>query len=56
MELALEVGGIVREVHFENGQRVEQNQQLATLDTRVDEAELEQLNAALRLAEMELDR
>ncbi len=56
VELALEVGGIVRAIHFESGQRVEQDQQLATLDTRVDEAELEQLSAALRLAEMELDR
>ena len=55
-ELGLELGGIVREVQFENGQRVEANQRLLTLDTRVDEAELDQLRATLRLAELELER
>jgi len=55
-ELTLEVSGIVRRIHFDNGQLVEEGQRLLSLDTRVDEAELEQLRAALRLAEMELDR
>lgn len=55
-ELSLEMGGIVREVSFENGQAVEAGQRLLTLETRVDEAELAQLEAALRLAEMELER
>lgn len=55
-ELSVEIGGIVREVHFENGQRVEAGQPLVSLDTRVDEAELAQLKAAERLAELELAR
>ena len=55
-ELSLEAAGIVREVHFENGQTVERGQRLIELDTRIDEAELDQLEAALRLAEMELAR
>ena len=55
-ELTLEQGGIVREIHFDNGQTVEAGQLLVSLDTRVDEAELEQLQASLRLAEMELER
>ncbi len=55
-ELSLEMGGIVREVSFDNGQEVEAGQRLLALETRVDEAELAQLEAALRLAEMELER
>ena len=55
-ELSIEIGGVVREIHFENGQRVEAGQRLVSLDTRVDEAELAQLQAALRLAELELAR
>lgn len=55
-ELTLEQGGIVREIHFENGQIVEAGQLLVSLDTRVDQAELEQQQASLRLAEMELER
>ena len=55
-ELSVELGGIVRSIHFENGQSVEAGQRLVSLDTRVDEAELAQLQAALRLAELELAR
>ncbi len=55
-ELAIEVGGVVREVHFENGQMVEAGQRLITLDQSVDRAELRQLEAAVRLAETELAR
>ncbi len=55
-ELAVEIGGIVRAVHFENGQRVEAGQRLVELDTRVDRAELARLQAALRLAEQEESR
>ncbi|MFW5815431.1 MAG: efflux RND transporter periplasmic adaptor subunit [Wenzhouxiangella sp.] len=55
-ELSLEMGGIVREVSFDNGQEVETGQRLLALETGVDEAELAQLEAALRLAEMELER
>ena len=55
-ELTLEQPGIVREIHFENGQAVEAGQRLVSLDTRVDEAELERLQASLRLAELALER
>ncbi|MFW6341147.1 MAG: efflux transporter periplasmic adaptor subunit, partial [Wenzhouxiangella sp.] len=55
-ELSLETGGIVREVSFENGQAVDAGQRLLMLETRVDEAELAQLQAASRLAELELER
>ena len=55
-ELSMEMGGIVRAVHFENGQAVEAGQRLVELDTRVDLAELAQLQAALELAEQEQAR
>jgi membrane fusion protein (multidrug efflux system) len=55
-ELSLETDGLIREIDFENGQFVEEGQQLLVLDTSVDEAELAQLQASLRLAEMELER
>ncbi|TVQ34370.1 MAG: efflux RND transporter periplasmic adaptor subunit [Wenzhouxiangella sp.] len=52
-ELTLEMGGIVQAIHFDNGQQVEAGQRLVELDTRVDRAELAQLQSALRLAEQE---
>jgi membrane fusion protein (multidrug efflux system) len=55
-DLSLEVGGLVRDISFENGQRVEAGQKLLSLDTEVVQAELEQFEATLRLAEMELER
>ncbi len=55
-ELSLETDGLVRELYFENGQVVEAGQELLALDTTVDEAELDQFEASLRLAEMELER
>lgn len=55
-DLAAEVGGTVREIHFTNGDSVEQGQLLVTLDTETDRAELDQLEAARRLAELELER
>lgn len=55
-ELATEVGGIVREVAFANGQRVQAGDLLVRLDTSTDEAELASLEAALRLSEQELER
>ncbi|MEE4296439.1 MAG: efflux RND transporter periplasmic adaptor subunit [Wenzhouxiangella sp.] len=56
VELSLEMSGIVREVFFENGQSVEPGQRLLALDTSVDEARLTERQAALRLAELELER
>ncbi len=55
-DLSTEVGGIVRAIHFQSGQRVSRGDELLALDTEADEAELEQFEAALRLAELELAR
>lgn len=55
-DLSTEVGGIVRAIYFQSGQRVSRGDELLALDTAADEAELEQLQAALRLAELELAR
>ena len=55
-DLSTEVGGIVRAIHFSSGQRVSAGQRLLELDTEADAAELEQFEAALRLAELELTR
>lgn len=55
-ELTTELGGIVRAVHFDNGQRVEQGQRLISLDVEADQAELERLQAVARLAELERER
>lgn len=55
-ELTTEVGGIVTGIHFDNGQPVEEGQRLVSLDVDVDEAELERLQAAARLAELERAR
>jgi len=55
-DLSLEIDGLIRDVSFENGQLVESGQRLLSLDTDVVQAELEQFEASLRLAEMELAR
>lgn len=55
-QLTTEVGGIVTEIHFENGEPVEEGQLLVSLDTQTDRAELKRLEAAERLASLELQR
>ncbi|WP_027331050.1 efflux RND transporter periplasmic adaptor subunit [Marinimicrobium agarilyticum] len=55
-QLTTEAGGIVTEVHFENGEPVEKGQLLVSLDTETDRAELKRLQAAARLATLELQR
>ncbi|MGD8176625.1 efflux RND transporter periplasmic adaptor subunit [Marinimicrobium sp. ARAG 43.8] len=55
-QLSTEASGIVTGIHFDNGDRVEKGQRLVSLDTATDEAELERLNAAEKLASMELER
>ncbi len=55
-QLTTEVGGIVTEVHFENGEPVEEGQLLVSLDTQTDRAELKRLEAAEHLASLELQR
>lgn len=56
VNLTTEVGGIVRAIEFENGAMVEQGDVLVRLDTSTDEAELDALRAAYRLAVSERDR
>lgn len=55
-QLTTEVGGIVTEIHFDNGDAVEAGQRLVSLDIETDEAELERLKAAEELASLELER
>jgi len=54
--LTTEAAGIVREIHFEAGQRVERGTVLVSLDDEVDRAALETLRAAARLAQVQFDR
>ncbi|WP_018872032.1 efflux RND transporter periplasmic adaptor subunit [Thioalkalivibrio sp. ALJ16] len=54
--LSFEAQGLVRQIHFENGARVEAGDSLVDLDTTLDEAELESLRAGERLARRELER
>lgn len=54
--LSTEIAGIVREIHFANGDRVRAGDKLISLDTETDQAELARLKAAHRLAKIELGR
>lgn len=55
-ELTTEAGGIVTEIHFNNGDAVQEGQRLVSLDIEADEAELERLQSAEKLASLELER
>jgi membrane fusion protein, multidrug efflux system len=55
-ELATEVGGNVDKIGFKNGQSVKAGEVLLQLDTEIDIAQLKVLEAAARLAELELGR
>lgn len=54
--LTTEVGGIVREIRFDSGSSVEAGAELLTLDAKTDQARLRSLEAAERLARVELER
>lgn len=54
--LTTELGGIVREIRFENGSRVKAGAELVLLDAESERARLRSLEAAERLAELELER
>jgi membrane fusion protein, multidrug efflux system len=54
--LTTEAGGIVREIRFESGSRVEAGTDLLILDSESDQARLRSLEAAQRLAALELER
>src|SRR5690554_2506791 len=51
-----ETSGVLRGIHFENGQQVKQGDTLFTLDTEVAEAERYRLQTMLEQAEQELRR
>ncbi|MBA2409123.1 MAG: efflux RND transporter periplasmic adaptor subunit [Gammaproteobacteria bacterium] len=55
-ELATEASGIVDEITFKNGSEVKAGEIILRLNTDVDVAELNALEAAARLAEIELER
>lgn len=51
-----EVAGVVRAIHFENGDPVRENDILVQLDTSVEEAQLRAARADLSLAKIEFER
>lgn len=56
VEVSSEIAGHVVAIQFESGQQVEEGQVLVQLDDRVDQAELQGLVAAQRLAEIQFER
>jgi membrane fusion protein (multidrug efflux system) len=56
IDVAAEVGGIVKEIVFTSGERVEQGTILIHLDDAVDRAALDALRADRRLAEIKFNR
>lgn len=56
VDIASEVGGIVREINFDSGNLVAEGTVLVKLDDAVEQADLKSGQAQLRLAELELAR
>lgn len=56
VDVASEVGGIVRAINFDSGQYVEQGEVLVQLDDSVEQADLKSSQALLKKAELELRR
>jgi membrane fusion protein (multidrug efflux system) len=56
IEVAPQVGGIVREIYFDSGDLVKKGQKLFQLDTDTEEADLKNFRVQLGNAETELDR
>src|SRR5512145_2616940 len=56
IEIAPQVGGIIREVLFESGDLVKKGQKLIQLDTDTAEAELQNFRVQLANAQTEFDR
>jgi RND family efflux transporter MFP subunit len=56
IEIAPQVGGVVREVLFESGDLVKKGQKLIQLDTDTEEADLKNFRVQLANAQTELDR
>jgi membrane fusion protein (multidrug efflux system) len=56
VDISAETSGIVKEIHFESGQLVNQGDLLVLLDTSVEEAQLRENQARLKLAQLNYDR
>lgn len=56
IDVAAKVPGIVRKFHFESGSEVEAGARLVELDDAAEEADLRNLEASLKSAELELKR
>src|SRR5690554_696974 len=54
--VSAEVAGVIREIHFDSGQKVEANELLVQLDSEVDVAEALALAAESKLAVTTRDR
>ncbi|MCI2393763.1 efflux RND transporter periplasmic adaptor subunit [Aliiroseovarius sediminis] len=56
VDLAVEAGGLVREVQFEPNDKVEEGQKLVQIDERIERADLAAAQASLDLAITQLER
>lgn len=56
IQVAAEVSGIVRKIHFESGQQVSKGEVMIEINTSVEEAELVSAQAAEELAQITLER
>ena len=56
IEMAPQVGGIVKELSFDSGDLVKKGQKLVQLDTDTEEADLKNFRVQLENAQIELDR
>jgi membrane fusion protein (multidrug efflux system) len=56
IEVAPQVGGVVREISFDSGEIVKKGQKLIQLDTETESADLENFRVQLQNAEGEFDR
>ena len=56
IEIAPQVGGVVKEINFDSGELVKKGQKLVQLDTDTDEADLRNMQAQFNNAEEELAR
>jgi membrane fusion protein, multidrug efflux system len=56
IEITPEVGGMIRDIYFDSGQKVKKGDKLVQLDTDMLEADLRNLNVQLTNAQTELER
>ncbi|MGE0211608.1 MAG: efflux RND transporter periplasmic adaptor subunit [Parvibaculaceae bacterium] len=56
IDITPEVGGVVKEINFESGQRVKKGDKLVQLDTSTEEADLKNFEVQLANAEIEFKR